>query len=102
MGFNMYNAVGTSTAVIIFTSVGGIIAYILNGVNTTGLPPYSLGYINIIQLLTLAIISVPTAQLGVKISHALPEEQLRYVYIMVMFYIALKMIGVFNWIGLPL
>ena len=102
MGFNMYNAVGTSTAVIIFTSVGGIIAYILNGVNTTGLPPYSLGYINIIQLLTLAIISVPTAQLGVKTSHALPEEQLRYVYIMVMFYIALKMIGVFNWIGLPL
>ena len=102
MGFNMYNAVGTSTAVIIFTSLGGIIAYILNGVNTTGLPPYSIGYINIIQLITLTVISIPTAQLGVKTSHNLPEKHLRYIYIVVMFYIALKMIGVFNWAGIPL
>jgi hypothetical protein len=102
MGFNIYRAVGTSTAVIIFTSLGGMVAYMLNGVNTTGLPPYSVGYINLIQLVMLAVISVPMAQLGVKASHKLPEKQLRYIYILVMLYIALKMIGVFNWIGIPL
>jgi len=42
------------------------------------------------------------AQIGVKTSHKLPEKQLRYIFILVMFYIALKMIGVFSWIGLPL
>ena len=102
MGFSMYEAVGTSTAVIIFTSLGGMVSYILNGVNAMGLPPYSIGYINLIQLVVLASISVPMAQLGVKVSHKLPEKQLRYIFILVMFYIALKMIGVFNWIGIPL
>jgi uncharacterized protein len=102
MGFNMYKAVGTSTAVLIFTSLGGIIAYAFNGVNTTGLPPYSIGYINLVQFFVLAIISVPMAQIGVKASHKLPEKQLRYIFIVVMFYIALKMIGVLNWVGIPL
>ncbi len=102
MGFRMIKAVGTSTAVIIFTSLGGIIAYTLNGFNTSGLPPYSIGYVNLVQLLVLAVISVPMAQIGVKASHKLPEKQLRYIFILVMFYIALKMIGVFSWIGLPL
>jgi uncharacterized protein len=102
MGFSMIKAVGTSTAVLIFTSLGGIIAYISNGVNVVGLPPFSVGYINIIQFIVLAIISVPMAQLGVKVSHNLPEKQLRYIFILVMFYIALKMIGIFSWIGLPI
>ena len=101
MGFSMIRAVGTSTAVIIFTSFGGIVAYILNGVSTTGLPPYSIGYVNIIQFLALSIISIPMAQLGVRASHKLPEKQLRYIFVVVMFYIAFKMIGLFNWIGLP-
>jgi uncharacterized membrane protein YfcA len=101
MGFSMIRAVGTSTAVIIFTSLGGIIAYMSNGFNVTGLPPFSIGYINLIQLVVLALISVPMAQIGVKASHKLPEKQLRYIFIIVMFYIALKMIGIFSWIGLP-
>ncbi len=101
MGFSMIKAVGTSTAVIIFTSLGGIVSYTANGLNVSGLPPFSVGYINLIQLVVLAIISVPMAQVGVKASHKLPEKQLRYIFIIVMFYIALKMIGVFSWIGLP-
>jgi uncharacterized membrane protein YfcA len=102
MGFSMIRAVGTSTAVIIFTSLGGIIAYTSNGFNVAGLPPFSIGYINLIQFAVLSIISVPMAQIGVKASHKLPEKQLRYIFILVMFYIALKMVGVFSWIGLPL
>ena len=102
MGFNIRYAVGTSTAVIIFTATGGIVAYLLNGFNITGLPPYSVGYINLIQLVVLAGASILTAQLGVKASHRLPEKQLRYVFIVVTIYIGLKMIGVFTWLGLPL
>jgi uncharacterized membrane protein YfcA len=39
---------------------------------------------------------------GVKASHKLPEKQLKNIYVVVMFYIALKMIGVFSWLSLPL
>ena len=101
MGYSMIKAVGTSTAVIVFTSLGGIISYTMNGFNVAGLPPFSIGYVNIIQFAVLSIISVPMAQIGVKASHKLPEKQLRYIFIFVMFYIALKMIGVFSWLGLP-
>lgn len=102
MGFGAHKAVGTSSAVIIFTAVGGILTYIFTGMNTQGLPQYSVGYINMVQFLALSITSIPTAQLGVKASHKIPEKDLKYIYAALMIYIALKMIGVFQWLKLPL
>jgi len=46
--------------------------------------------------------SVPLAQLGAKTAHALPAKQLRYIFIALMVYIGLRMIGVFSWLGLPI
>ena len=94
MDFNLRTAIGTSTAVLIFTAIGGVVAYILNGISVVGIPPYSIGYINLVQLILLAGISTPVAQLGVRASHKLPEKQLKYIYIIVMLYISLKMIGI--------
>ena len=37
--FKMHSAVGTSTAMMIFTSIGGAISYMLDGLNVSGLPP---------------------------------------------------------------
>ena len=102
MGFSIYHAIGTSTAVLIFTSIGGVIAYILNGINVIGLPSYSMGYVNLIQLITLSISSVFMAQIGVKAAHNIHEKELRYLYIITMFYIGLKMIGIFRWLNIPL
>jgi len=64
-----------------------------------GLPPYSIGYINLPMWLCLAGMSVPLAQLGAKTAHALPAKQLRYIFIAVMVYIGLRMMGVFSWLG---
>jgi uncharacterized protein len=101
-GFSMIEAVGTSTMVIIFTSIGGIVAYILNGLNITGLPPYSLGYINLLQLVILAGMSVPMAQLGATAAHKVSNRLLRYSFVILLIYMALKMLGVFSWLGIPL
>lgn len=92
-GFPMHLAVGTSTAMIIFTSLGGVIGYIVNGVGISALP-YSVGYVNLPIWLCLAAASVPMAQLGAKASHALPAKRLRYVFIAIMVYVGLKMLGV--------
>ncbi len=102
LGFNMYQAVGTSSVAIAFNAVGGTLAYIVNGWGVAGLPPYSLGYIDLMQFVLLAGTSVVTAQLGVKMAHRLPAEQLRYIFIVLMIYVGLRMIGVFNWLGLPI
>ena len=102
MRFRIHQAVGTSTALMIFTSIGGILSYVLNGMQVTGLPPYSAGYINILQWVLLAGTSVPLAQVGVKVAHKLPAQQLKYVFIAIMIYMGLKMLGFWDWLHIPI
>jgi len=100
--YRMHTAIGTSTALMIFNALGGTLAYIINGWGVTGLPPYSLGYVNLLMWGLLAVTSVAMAQVGVRMAHRLPAPQLRYVFIAVMVYMGLKMLGVFSMLGLPL
>jgi len=102
LNYHMHEAVGTSTAVMIFTSLGGAMAYILYGLNASGLPPYSIGYVNLLQWILLASTSIPMAQLGVLLAHKINPKSLKWIFIIVMIYMGLKMIGVFSWLGLPI
>ena len=104
--FGMHRAVGSSTAVMIFTSLGGLTGYILNGLNAGVFGAYPIGhlvgYFNPESWLALAATSVPMAQVGVRVAHRLPAKQLKYIFVAVMIYMALKMIGVFAWLHLPI
>lgn len=104
--FKMHQAVGTSTALMIFTSIGGLAGYTYNGLvaGVYGAYPigHLIGYMNPESWLALAVTSVPMAQVGVKVAHKLPAKELKYVFIVVMIYMGLKMIGVFSWLGLPI
>ncbi|MBI5459568.1 sulfite exporter TauE/SafE family protein [Methanobacterium sp.] len=100
--FPIHKAIGTSTAFIVFASIGGILTYIFTGMNATGLPSYSLGYVNLLQFAALAGTSIPMARIGVKAAHRLPDKELKYVFAALLIYIALKMMGVFEWLNLPL
>ncbi len=92
--FPMRIAIGTSVASIIFASLGGIVGYIVNGLEVSGLLPYSIGYVNLPIWLCLAATSIPLAQLGARAAHALPAKHLRYIFIAFMVYVGLRMIGV--------
>lgn len=100
--FKMHQAVGTSTAMMILTSLGGLIGYIVNGWGVAGIPSPSLGYVHIWSWLALAATSVAMAQVGARTAHLLPAKQLRWIFIAVMFYMGLKMIGVFEWLHIPI
>ncbi|MFH0769423.1 MAG: sulfite exporter TauE/SafE family protein [Chloroflexota bacterium] len=102
LGFKMHNAVATSLAILIFTSAGGITGYIINGIGVPNLPPYSIGYVNLRSWFLLAVTSIGMAQVGAITAHRLPAKQLRYIFIAIMFYIGLKMLGLFDWLGWPL
>ncbi|MCD6148423.1 sulfite exporter TauE/SafE family protein [bacterium] len=102
LNFNMHEAVGTSTAMMIFTALGGSAAYIILGWRHPGLPPYSLGYVNLLQWALLAGTSVPMAQVGAHLAHKIPAGSLKWLFITVMVYMGLKMIGIFAWLNLPL
>jgi hypothetical protein len=100
--FKMHQAVGTSTAVMALITIGGILSYMYNGWNVAELPAYSLGYVNMLQFALLAGTSIPMAYVGSKIAHKLSPKNLRKIFIAVMLYMGLKMIGVYSWLGLPL
>lgn len=93
---DMRKAVGTSAAVIIFTSFSGSIGYMINGWGKAGLPPYSIGYINLLNWVLLAFPAFLTARNGAKIAHFIDPEHLKYFFIVIMVYVGLKMIGVID------
>jgi uncharacterized membrane protein YfcA len=100
--FKMHNAVGTSLAMMILNSLGGVIGYMVNGIGVPDLPPYSIGYVNLSSWFLLALTSVAMAQVGAIVAHRMPARQLSYIFVALMFYIGLRMIGVFDWLGWPI
>lgn len=100
--FKMHNAIATSLAMMILTSIGGVIGYIRGGIGVHDLPAYSIGYVNLQSWFLLAVTSIGMAQVGAITAHRLPAKQLKYIFTAIMFYMALKMLGVFDWLGWPL
>lgn len=100
--FRMHTAIATSLAAMIFTSAGGIIGYLVNGLSVPNLPAYSIGYINLPVWFLLAVTSAGMAQLGTVTAHKLPARQLGYVFAALILYMGLKMLGVFDWLGWPI
>ena len=92
--YDIIKAIGTSSAVIVFTSIGGIISYVYNGLGVSGLPPFSLGYVNLLQFILLVILSIPMAQIGVKTAHNISKQKLNYAFAIMLIIIGLKMIGI--------
>lgn len=96
--FCMRNAAGTSLAMMLFTSIGGIAGYVINGIHATGLPGYTLGYINWPAWIALSITSIGMAQVGAILAHKVPGKWLNYILVALIFYISLDMLGAIQWI----
>ena len=94
--FRMHSAIATSLAFVMFTSIGGVIGYIVNGQGVPGLPVHAIGYVHLGVWGLLAATSIGMAQIGARVTHRLPADRLRYVFIGVMFYLGLRMLGVFG------
>ena len=100
--FKIHDALGTSLAMMMLSSIGGIAGYIVNGLNVSGLPDYSLGYVNLPSWFLLTVTSVSLAQIGAVVAHRMPAMRLRYIFVAIMFYMGLRMLGLFEWLGWPL
>ena len=98
----MREVVGTNSAIMIFSATGGLITYLFMGLSVSGLPEYSLGYINLLQMFLIAITSIPFSQLGVQVSHRISPDKIKTIFIILIYYMALKMIGLFEFLGLTL
>ena len=77
LGYPIHNAAGTSAATLIFSSIGAATAYISMGLGAANLPPFTIGYVDILAFGLLAVTTVPLARWGVKYAHKCTARNLQ-------------------------
>ena len=93
LGFSLIEAIGTSSVFICLTAIGGFLSYMVSGWGVSTFP-YSIGYVSIINFILIACFSVPMASFGAKMAHKVPQKKLKIIFSVLVFYMALKMLGV--------
>ncbi len=90
----MHNAVGTSAALGFPIAFAGTIGYIWSGWGLETLPgfPYTIGYIHIPALISVAAMSVFTAPLGARVAHSIDTKPLKRIFASLLFVLATFMV----------
>lgn len=92
MGFPMPRASGTGSATGLIIAVPAAATYIATGLfHPEGLPPYSLGYVNLLAVGLIIPTSLLMAPFGVQASYAMSRDVLRRVFAVVILIVSLRM-----------
>src|SRR5690606_2204257 len=91
-GATMHVAVGTGAAIGVFIAISGTVGYIVSGWGVAGLPPLSIGYINVVALILIAALAYLTAPLGAALAHRLQQRTLRLVFAAFLVFVGISMI----------
>ena len=91
-GVPIHRAVGTASAFGAIISVPGTIGAIIAGLSAGGLPPYSLGYVNLLGFLLIAPASFLMAPAGAALAHMTDKKRLRIVFAIFIMITALRML----------
>jgi uncharacterized membrane protein YfcA len=79
-GYPIHRAVGTASAFGLIISIPGTVGAALAGWTAHGVPPYSLGYVNLLGFLLIAPASYFAAPLGASIAHMTDRRRLRIAF----------------------
>ena len=91
-GKNINRAVGTSATIGFFIALPGFITYILTGWLVADIPNYSIGYVNLPIVLSVASISILTAPLGAKLSSRINKRILKFFFAVFLLIICINLI----------
>ncbi len=89
---SMHSAVGTSAAIGFPIAVAGTLGYVFNGFGVQGLPGGSVGFVHLPALAGIALASVVTAPVGVKMAHALPVARLKKLFAVFLLIMGIQML----------
>ncbi len=92
LGFPMHLAVGNSSALIVVSSFFGALSYILLGWGHPDLPPFALGYVNVLVLVLVAPFTMGMARLGVRTASRISHDKLVKIFAVVLIFVGLRMI----------
>jgi uncharacterized membrane protein YfcA len=92
LGATMHRAVGTGAAIGVFIAISGALGYVVSGWGVPGLPPLSLGYVNLPALVLIGILAAATAPLGAALAHRLEQKTLKRVFAVFLLLVGTNMI----------
>ncbi len=87
-GRPMLQSVATSSGVGVLISVPGVLGYMWAGWGADGLPPFSLGFVNVLMMAVVVPLSLLVAPLGVAAAHSLPRRFLEIGFGLFMLFVA--------------
>ncbi|UJW86932.1 sulfite exporter TauE/SafE family protein [Devosia sp. SL43] len=91
-GATMHAAVGTSAAIGVAIALSGTLGFVISGWGVAGLPPFSVGYINLVALVLVAVLAAAFAPMGAAIAHRLNQQTLKYVFAAFLVFVGLNML----------
>jgi uncharacterized membrane protein YfcA len=92
-GYPIHRAVGTSSACLIFSALGSVTAYMYTGWAMAGLPPFAIGYVDLLTFAILSVTTIPAARLGVRFAHSCSSRNLQILFAGLLVLIGLSMLA---------
>ncbi|MBN2751978.1 MAG: sulfite exporter TauE/SafE family protein [Rhodospirillaceae bacterium] len=84
-------AVGTASAIGLIIGLPGAIGYVFSGLGNPQLPPFSLGYANVLGFALIVPMTMIFAPIGARIAHAIDEILLRKAFAFFLFATSCRM-----------
>lgn len=91
-GETMHKAVGTSAAIGVAIAVSGTAGFVISGWGVAGVPPLSLGYVNLLALALVGMLAAVCAPMGAALAHRLDQKTLKYVFAAFLVAVGLNML----------
>lgn len=90
-GVPVKQAIATAATIGFPLALASSLGFVVAGLDETGLPPLSLGYINLPAFGGVVASSILFAPLGARLAHQLPDKLLKRVFAVFLFLLALRM-----------
>jgi len=84
----IHNAVATSAALGLPIAAAGTVGYLIAGLRQPDLPPYTVGYLNLPALFSIASASMLAAPAGARMAHRWPVARLRRAFAALLYVVA--------------
>ncbi|HLU03363.1 MAG TPA: sulfite exporter TauE/SafE family protein, partial [Advenella sp.] len=89
--YPMRRAVGTAAAIGLLISIPGAIGAFLSGLDNPNLPPFSIGFVNLLAFVILVPVTGVVAPFGARIAHTIKPRHLRYAFAVFLLFNAVNM-----------
>ena len=90
-GATMHKAVGTGAAIGVFIALSGTLGFIISGWGEAGLPPLSIGYVNLVALVLVGLTASLCAPIGAALAHRMQQRTLKVTFAVFLIFTGLNM-----------